>query len=196
MQDKCSHFAFRQVRSGKKTQRTKERGFNLLELLVVLSIISILAVLAFPNMSRFTSDKELSQQAESLAANIHRARDLAMDQGYPWRVVFKPGQGSWICYGDLDGDSQIDPGEKVLGPFLLKEPLRFGCHARKGPNDTALPDDGVSFSDNRITFSPMGCCNSGSIYLRNDTSSLAIRVLPASGVIRIWRYGSSWEVVK
>lgn len=196
MQDKCSIFAFGQVGSGKNSQGSKERGFNLLELLVVLGIISLLAALAFPNLSRLTSGKELSQQTEHLATMIHRARDLAMDQGYPWRIVFNPGHGSWVCYGDQNGDSRIDPGERLLGPFSLSEPVRFGCRSHKGPNDTDLPDDGVSFSDNRITFSPMGCCNSGSIYLRNDTSSIAIRVLPASGVIRIWRYGSSWEIIK
>ncbi len=196
MQDKCSFFAFGRVGSRTQTQSTKERGFNLLELLVVLSIVSILAALAFPNLSRLTSSRELSQQAEHLAATIHRARDLAMDQGYPWRIVFTPGSGSWLCYGDQDGDAEIGPGERQLGHFSLVPPVRFGCHAKNGPNNTVIPVDGVSISGNRITFSPMGCCNSGSIYIWNDTSSIAIRVLPASGVIRIWRYGSSWEVLK
>ncbi|HQG33212.1 MAG TPA: GspH/FimT family protein, partial [Deltaproteobacteria bacterium] len=166
-----------------KAGTSSDSGVSLLELLAVLAIISIMAAIALPDLSRFASKKILSHQAEKMADIIHRARDLAMEQGHSWRVSFSPGQGTWMCYCDEDGDSEIDPGERKLGPYMLEKGIRFGCLAGSGPNNSSVPADGVSFVDDRISFSPMGSCNAGSIYLCDRERSIAIRVLPASGVV-------------
>lgn len=196
MDSKCSIRAFGQTGSLKKFHIIGEGGVTLLELLAVLVILSVMAAIAIPDLSRFVSKKILSHQAELMADVIHRARDLAMEQGFSWRVSFRPGQGTWVCYCDEDDDLKFDPGERMLGPYVLEKGIRFGCLAARGPNDTSLPDDGVSFTDNCISFSPMGCCNSGSVYLSDKNSSVAVRVLPASGVVRMWQYLRSWEELK
>lgn len=180
----------------RKFSVASDNGLSLLELLTVMVILAIMAAMAFPGLSRFVSRRTLSHQAEQMADILHRSRDLAMEQGFSWKVSFRPAQRTWVCYCDEDDDSEIDPGEKRLGPYVLEKGIRFGCFAASGPNDSSLPGDGVSFLNNRISFSPMGSCNTGSIYLSDKDLSVAIRVLPASGVVRIWRYSKAWEELK
>lgn len=180
----------------KKNELTSNDGVTLLELLAVLVIVSVMAAMAFPDLSRFVSKRTLSHQAEQMADILHRARDLAMEQGASWKASFRPDLRTWICYRDEDDDSEIDPGEQRLGPYILERGVRFGCLAGLGPNDSSLPGDGVSFVDNRISFSPMGSCNAGSVYLSDADLSIAIRFLPASGVVRMWQYKGVWEELK
>ncbi len=162
---------------------------------MVLFIASILAVMALPDLGGLLSRKSLSSQADKLALALHRARDLAMEQGHDWKVVFQPDAGTWVCYGDADGDSEMDGTEQRLGPDRLGGTVSFGCTTGTGPNGTAVPEDGISLVNNRISFSSLGCCNAGSIYLRSEDRSMAIRVLPASGVVRMWEYRGTWEVL-
>ncbi|HPX18744.1 MAG: GspH/FimT family pseudopilin [Pseudomonadota bacterium] len=170
-------------------------GVTLLELLAVLCIASILAVMALPDLGKLLSRKSLSSQADKIALSLHRARDLAMEQGHDWKVVFHPAEGTWVCFGDADGDSEMDETEQRLGPDRLDRKVCFGCVSGTGPNGTVVPGDGISFVDNRISYSPLGCCNSGSIYIRSEDRSMAIRVLPASGAVRMWEYRGAWEAL-
>ena len=56
----------------------------------------------------------------------------------------------------------LDP-EQRIGPERLKENI-FRLPHTEG-RTTSIPVDGISFANNRVSFSPMGCCNSGSLYL-------------------------------
>jgi type II secretory pathway pseudopilin PulG len=170
-------------------------GTSLMELLVVLAVIAVLAALALPDMGVFTARKRLMAQTDRILLDLRRTRDLAMEQACPWRMVFDPAGDTWHCYGDADEDGKPDDGEKTLGPFSLGRGVSFGSRAGVGPNGTALPTDGVSFQDDQVCFSPMGCCNSGTIYLTDRDSSTAIRVLPASGAVKVWQHRGAWRAL-
>ena len=172
------------------------KGVTLLELMVVLVIISIMAAIALPDIAGFASRKALQRQGDELIAIFQRCRDKAMEQGITWRVLFLPEEGTCLCYGDQNADSQIDMTEEQLGPYCLLDGITFGSFASTGPNKTKIPDDGVSFTKNRTSFSYMGCCNAGTIYLKTKDRSVAIRLLPSSGMVRMWEYDRSWQVVK
>jgi prepilin-type N-terminal cleavage/methylation domain-containing protein len=170
-------------------------GLTLPEVLVVLLLMGILAVMAIPDLSGFLARSRLFQQADQLTLTLRRARDLAIEDACAWRVVFLPGHGSWWCYGDADGNGRLDPGERTLGPFTLGREIFFGCLEKSGPNGTALPADGVSFTDNQVCFSPTGCCNAGSMYLTDRRGSVAIRIMPASGGVSVWHFRNGWRDV-
>lgn len=172
------------------------KGVTLLELIVVLVIISIMAAIALPDITGFASRKTLQRQGDELIAIFHRSREKAMEQGTPWRVLFRPEEGKCLCFGDENANSQIDPSEQQLGPYYLMDGISYGSYASTGPNKSKIPDDGVSFVNNRTRFSYMGCCNAGTIYLKSEDRSIAIRLLPSSGIVRMWEYVETWQVVK
>ncbi|HOO37052.1 MAG TPA: prepilin-type N-terminal cleavage/methylation domain-containing protein [Deltaproteobacteria bacterium] len=172
------------------------KGVTLLELMVVLVIISVMAAIALPDLRVFASRRTLGRQGDELVAILNRSREMAMEQGITWRVLFSPEEQRCISFGDKNADSQIDPGEEQIGPFYLSEGISYGSLAPSGPNKTTIPSDGVSFTSNRTSFSYMGCCNAGTVYLKSEDRSLAIRLMPSSGMVRMWEYDMSWQVVK
>lgn len=166
------------------------------ELMVVIAIAGIVAAIALPGFSSFSSRKSIQHQADRIGAQLHHVRSLAVEQGISWRVVFTPNQARWVCFGDANRNLLPDPGEQRLGPYTLARGIAFGCSAPEGPNRTTIPSDGISFTANRVSFSPMGACNAGTIYVRAEEKSLALRVLPASGTVLIYGYTGSWKVMK
>jgi Tfp pilus assembly protein FimT len=172
-----------------------DSGLTLLELMIVFVLTAILAALAFPDLSGFMTRRALFDQTDRLSLIINRTRDMAMEHNCPWRMIFNPGKGSWLCYGDADDDGKQDAGEGTMGPFTLEKGIFFGSLAGSGPNKTSIPGDGVSFTENQVCFSPMGTCNSGSIYLTDRHFSTAVRVMPASGSVRVWHYRSAWKEI-
>ncbi|MBN2299183.1 MAG: prepilin-type N-terminal cleavage/methylation domain-containing protein [Deltaproteobacteria bacterium] len=174
----------------------KSKGVTLLELLVVMVIISIMAAIALPNLSGYISEKALTRQGDEFIALFSRARDKAMEQGITWRVLLRPEEQMCIGYGDTNDNSSLDQGEEQLGPYYLADGISYGSHASAGPNKSSIPQDAVSFLNNCTSFSCMGCCNAGTIYIRSQDRSIAVRLLPSSGLVRMWEYKESWRVVK
>jgi prepilin-type N-terminal cleavage/methylation domain-containing protein len=172
------------------------KGVTLAELMVTLAIIAILAAMAIPGLSGFFSKKAFYCQADELCAVFDRGREKAVENGHTWRIVFMPGDRSWYCYGDENSNNRMDSDEERLGPYRLETGIFFGCSVSTGPNDTAVPSDGISLADNRVSFSPLGSCNAGTIFIRHGSQNLALRVFPASGTIRTYEYSSGWRELR
>jgi len=166
-------------------------GVTLTELMVTVTLIGIIAGIAVPGFHAYISRSALRQQTDLIVGVITRARFKAM-QDAPWRVIFNPGARSYYAYCDRNGNGIQDGNEEVQGVYRLGDGVRFGSAASRGPNDTVIPEDGVSFQDNRIMFNRMGGCNAGSLYLSSRFGSAAIRVMPASGAVVVWRYTDRW----
>jgi prepilin-type N-terminal cleavage/methylation domain-containing protein len=171
-------------------------GVSLAELMVVLTIICILAAIALPGLRAYSSRKTIEHQTDQLGAYFQQTRERAIHEGIYWRIVFKPGERQWFAFGDVNGNTQYDSGEKHIGTCTLQQGITFGCHASSGPNNTTIPPDGITFAGNRINFSPMGACNSGTVYLCTSDKSMGLRILPASGTVLIYEYISSWRLLR
>ncbi|MDT8272287.1 MAG: GspH/FimT family protein [Desulfomonilia bacterium] len=161
--------------------------------MIVLIIVSVLVALALPGLSGFSSKKDLWAQADELTGLIAQVRMNAMNDGTTWRIVFSPPQRTYVGFCDANGNMQPDPGEQSIGPVSLRRGLWFGSLAPLGPNNTKIPDDGISFVNEKVSFSPLGTCNAGTIYLCSERESLALRVLPASGTIQRYSFEEEWR---
>ncbi len=173
--------------------RFENAGVTLLELMMVLVVMVVLASLALPGFGRHTARSRLIQEADRLEAVLGQARLAAMDQGCTWRVVFWPAEGRYLAFSDLDGDAELDDQESRDGPHTLYAGVVFGASVTSGPNNSGVPTDGISFVNERVSFSCLGSCNAGTVYLRNAEESLALRLLPASGTITRWVYAQGWQ---
>jgi prepilin-type N-terminal cleavage/methylation domain-containing protein len=167
-------------------------GITLTELLVTLAIVSILAALAVPDLSSYFSRRDFYAQKDEFCAILNHARERAIEKGIAWKVVFSPDKGSWYCYGDGNRNNSLDPGEERFGPYHLEPGTTFHSHALSGPNRSVIPSDGISFIDNKVSFSPMGTCNAGTVFLACKKWDLAVRIYPASGSIKAFEYGMEW----
>lgn len=169
------------------------RGFSLMELMIVVVIIAVMSIMALPGWGGFLSKKAMEHQRDMIVGLLNDARFSAMKHGYVCRVVFLPGERKYYCFEDNNANGSRDAGEILSGPYGLEGGIEFGSLAPDGPNGTRIPGDGVSFVNNRVSFSPMGCSNAGTIYIRDKNTSIALRVLPAAGTPLCFRYMGSWR---
>jgi prepilin-type N-terminal cleavage/methylation domain-containing protein len=169
----------------------KNQGVTLTELMVTVTLIGIIAAIAVPGLHGYSARFKLRQQVDLLVGVITRAHIKAM-QDAPWRVLFDPAGRTYYAYCDRNANAHLDAGEEVQGGYRLCEGVSFGSKAQRGPNDTAIPEDGISFQDNRIVFNRMGGCNAGTLYLSSLFESAAIRIMPASGAVYVWLYRGQW----
>ena len=108
-------------------------------------------------------------------------------------MSFSPGQGTWMCYCDEDGDSEIDPGESS-DHTCWKRGYGSGASPAAGLN-SSVPADGVSCGRSYQLLAHGLLQRRKHLSVRQERS-IAIRVLPASGVVRMWQYRNAWEELK
>lgn len=164
--------------------------------MVTIAIIGIMAAIALPSLGAFSSRKTIEHQADQVGTFMNQVRECAIREGIQWRIIFMPQDMQFFAFGDANANSSYDLKEQRIGPYTLYRGIKFGSQAHDGPNKTPIPSDGVSFADNHVCFSPMGSCNSGTVYLCSHDRSIALRVLPASGTVVIYEYIDSWSLLR
>lgn len=167
--------------------RLKSAGFTLVELMVTVAIIAIVAGLTFGNMN--TASYRLKTTAKTVNGEMQRARLLAVKENCPVYVDFDFDDDGNIDSGftiwkdinnngtyndattDNNGDGTIDNLDEELIATTKFNRIACGTVAvadggpANGPSGTPPPADGVSFSGNRLRFSPQGTSSSGWVYL-------------------------------
>jgi prepilin-type N-terminal cleavage/methylation domain-containing protein len=172
------------------------KGFSLLELLFVLCIAGILATIATPVFSTWIPDYRLRGMAKELYADMHLAKTKAIKENDKYKIVFNTGKNN--SYKFIKADGAIEK-TVLFNPADSDSIISFGCgDATKDATKAggSPPSDGVSYTDNAVTFNPRGTGTSGYAYLTNSKgSSFAIGTL-SSGVIFIkkWdRKSQAWK---
>jgi prepilin-type N-terminal cleavage/methylation domain-containing protein len=168
-------------------------GVSLVELLVVIALMAIMAAISVPFMGRVIAKSNLDNEADFIAGTLLTSRTKAMEKGIPFRLDFDASNMNFLSFGDKNSNGMKDNGEEILGPYRLRNGIVFGSGASSGPNNTQMPEDGISLVDNRLTFNTIGSSNAGTIYLKNAQRAAAIRIMPATGAVVCWIYDGNWR---
>jgi prepilin-type N-terminal cleavage/methylation domain-containing protein len=183
------------------------RGYSLLEVLTVISILGIILLVAVPAFANHRRRLAVTAAADSLRSIFREVRSRAVDRSRNSGVKFTETPSGWTYtfYDDGNGDGVTNDDIKsgtdpyVAGPFPLDFQLKpvtlsVGTTTIKDPDgDKLTPGDRpLQFGRSTIcSFAPLGSGTPGSIYITDSASQLyAIRVLGATGRVRIMRYDS------
>ncbi len=199
---------------------TGDRGMTLVELMVVLGLIAFLMTIlsirihsaSYRLKSAVSSLRSILQQArlEAVRSNKNVYVDFdADDNGVLDNVVL------WICMDSGSGSPSLQEGRDIVlvskallmpsGSFSHRPTLGAAPPSAGGPTKGApreggtIPDDGVSFSGNRINFNPDGTSSAGSVYMhvpKNPEAGTYALVVNNSGraYLRFFpKGGTAWE---
>lgn len=86
--------------------------------------------------------------------------------------------------------------EKVVSLGDRHKGIRFGTAGGKIPTARSVPEDGVSFTGDRVEFLSMGRANKGgTVYLKNEREeTFAVSLEFNNARVKLWRnYGGGWE---
>jgi prepilin-type N-terminal cleavage/methylation domain-containing protein len=171
----------------------RRRGVSLVELLVVIFLVAIIASISVPFLGGAIEKRSLDNEVDFISGTISTSRTNAIEKGFPFRLDFDSSKMLFLVYGDRNSNGMKDDGEEVLGPYKLRSGITFGSAASIGPNDTQIPEDGISLVDNRLSFNSIGSSNAGTIYLKKAQRTAAIRIMSATGAVVCWIYDGKWR---
>ncbi len=182
--------------------RVGEAGVTLVELLVTLTLLTTMAGVSVPLVANAIDEGRARHAAGFVASRFRLARQQAVTISAAVGVVFERVGDAWTFRVCEDGNSngirrsEIDAGVDRCpeGPYLpdtMFPGVRVAVdEALPGPDGEAGSADPVRFGASDIaSFSPLGSCTAGSLYLRSarDTQYL-VRVAGVTGRTRILRY--------
>jgi type IV fimbrial biogenesis protein FimT len=98
------------------TQRGRERGFSLVELLIVVFVTLVIAAMVIPNVLLAVTNLKLRSSAGDLAGLIQQARILAAKNNAPFVVLYGTRNGAQIAY-------IRDSRNGLAGGYVTGEPL-------------------------------------------------------------------------
>jgi hypothetical protein len=180
-----------------------DAGTTLIDVLLVLALVGGTTTVSTPVTNGLSESARARSASGFLSGRFRHARQQAVVHGANAAVVFdRSPDGRWtirVCEdGNGDGLRRADIREAIDpcpdGPFSIGQ-LFPGLEiavdpALRGPGGEPPSADPVRFGvSDLVSFSPVGTCNSGSLYLRSRSGAqYAIRVLGGTGRLRVLRH--------
>ena len=96
------------------TQRSRSRGFSMVELAVSLSVVLILTAVAIPSLMRSFRTYQLNDAAARLSDMLKFTRFEGVRRNKPVNFLILPSGPDWIAGTDSDNNGSIDPTEKQI----------------------------------------------------------------------------------
>lgn len=170
------------------------RGYTLIEILFVTSLIAIVSAIAVPQSLASVDRARASAAARYLASRMAMARSHAVMRSAHVALQFDEGRPDVTFRMFLDGNrngvrtsditSHVDqPLDEPASLSNLFAGVAIAVSGEAGSDPVRIG------SSNLLTFTPLGTATSGTIYVRGrDGSQFAIRVLGATGRVRVQRY--------
>jgi hypothetical protein len=182
--------------------RACSAGFAMLDVLFALALGTTLVALAVPGTRDSVDELRTRMAARYLASRLSAARieavarstciglrftPLSHDYGF---VPYADGNGNGIRSSDISSgiDAPLGAAESLRDKFPdVQLELMNGYPDADGQPGTGA--DGVRVGSARIaTMSPDGTATPGTLYLHGRRSQFAVRILGATGRVRMLRY--------
>jgi type IV fimbrial biogenesis protein FimT len=161
-------------------------GFSLVEVLFALGVFLVLAGMAVPQLLVGVDRSRARAAARFLASRMALARSqaVARSQTVALRLVGDAGGFSLTAYADANGNGVLSKdiasgADPLLDPSVRLSDLFPGV----GISALSIGSSGI------VSFTPAGTATPGTVYIRaRDGSQYAVRVLGATGRVRVLRY--------
>lgn len=142
-------------------RRRAESGFTMIEIAFVVVLIALMAAIVAPNLSAYARRQDARKQAQRIADLLNEARELAVQEGNNYMVIFdQPNPGDVRIIDDDNGDSLINGGEFVRDvtfppPGLHQDVAKYNP-ATSPPVTTVVPEEGGAIPPSGMTFPAAG----------------------------------------
>jgi prepilin-type N-terminal cleavage/methylation domain-containing protein len=177
------------------------RGFSLLEVLLAVAIGATLVAMAVPVTTGAIDEIRTAGAARQVAAAIGAARFEAVRRGRAVALRFESDGDDYRVSPYADGNGNgVRTAEILTGvDRRIGQVFRLGDHYANvvfglQPDIADLDDDsgttdGVRIGATRLlSLSPTGGATSGTLYIHGRRSQYAVRVLGATGRVRVFQY--------
>ena len=177
-------------------------GFTLVELLFALALCGAIVAVAVPATEDAVDELRTAMAARYIAGRLGHARIEAVKRATCIGLRFEAKADDYSVTGYMDGNANgirsldiaagIDP--RIAGPEQLRDKfpgVHFGLMENAADADGAkgTGTDGVRIGKAHIcTMSPDGTATAGTLYIRGRRSQYAVRVLGATGRVRLLQY--------
>ena len=178
-----------------------QSGYTLVELLLVVSLVAVLAGIAVPLTTNAIDELRTAGAARYIAARIAATRLDAVRRSSTVALRFDPNGSDYTFRSFLDGNGNglrnayiTNGADRPLGRTeQLSEQFAgtaFGLLPGTPDVDGAVGNlDGVRIgAASLLSISPNGSCTSGTLYVHGRQSQFAIRILGATGRVRLFWY--------
>lgn len=196
--------------SSRRVFASASAGWTATELVVAMAIGAVVLGISAPMVANVKDASRVRHAAGYVASRFRAARQQAVAEERSVAVVFDQDASGWtfrLC-ADENGNglrrAELAAGVDTCseGPLIVSA-LFPGVTVDvdptiPGPDNTAPSADPVRFGTSNIaSFSPVGSCTSGSLYLRSaQGTQYAIRVHGVMGRTRILKYHPELQVWK
>lgn len=180
------------------SERKREEGWTLLEMMVVCGLFSILGAIAVPQYSALAMQMRVSSASTQILSDLSWAREMSMRTGVPHYVDVdstRTGVNYRVKRTAVSGvvQSATDP---VVRNALMGNRLTGVSFALNGA--TADPYGGAvtGATPGRVVFDARGLpSSSGAFFVASDDGRVAKAIsVTGAGRVRVWtRSGSGWK---
>ncbi len=171
-------------------------GYTLIEILFVTALITVLSAIAVPQSLAMVDRARASAAARYLASRMAMARSHAVMRSATVALRFDEDRTGITFRMFVDGNRNGVRAKDIAAG--VDQPLDAPARLSDLFSGVAIAVSGEAGSDplrigssNILSFTPLGTATSGSVYVRGrDGSQFAIRILGATGRVRVQRYQS------